>query len=545
MRAWVMLLLLTLPAFSGCLSFLVDDDEPVRLAYPADVGYDASTVAVTDIRSTDADIVSFDNTTLSAIIVEPLAAGTLPDGSPATFPILLLGHPWATAKEFYENMFFGPHAGEPEPPVNMLEELARAGFITVAWDARGFGQSGGQVTMAGPAEMADIDALIDHVEERYPTNGLVGIMGQSYGGAQALNAAGTNHRIAAAAEFQGWTDLYHGVSPGGVPKLEWLTILAGTGAATSGAQLSPLFADWAQAYATRNGLSEVEAQMDARSSFERLPGDDTPLFFCQGLQETLFPQVDLAVEATDGFTRAVLHHGGHSTFHRPCWDAAIEWFQFFLRGLDTEVDQWPALKTVDARGGDLVVEYADWPQTTDMALYLRAPDLNPNPTPNATFTIVQRGLANPVLEPTFVWDLTGRPNNEMPEGFRQDPAAVFFQTRPFQEPGVLVGAAELKLELADNSTANLPFQVTAQLYHVTEGNSRLIARGAAAAITPDDLLGNTTLPLRLDFTKTDLFVGDALQLKLAANDPSAFAPLLANYDVTFTGDSTLMLPLLS
>jgi hypothetical protein len=50
------------------------------------------------------------------------------------------------------------------------------------------------------------------------------------------------------------------------------------------------------------------------------------------------------------------------------------------------------------------------------------------------------------------------------------------------------------------------------------------------------------LELRFHWTKADFAPGDCMVLKLGANDESMFLPLAANYDVDFTGHSTLELP---
>jgi pimeloyl-ACP methyl ester carboxylesterase len=123
---------------------------------------------------------------------------------------------------------------------------------------------------AGPAELQDLDAVLDHVEGQYPTNGLVGIVGQSYGAGQAFQALADNPRVTTAVPMYGWVDLYEGLLPGNVPKAQWGAQLAGVGAAGTKAQVSPLLAEWLQKAATRTDLETVHAQMDARSVLDRL-----------------------------------------------------------------------------------------------------------------------------------------------------------------------------------------------------------------------------------------------------------------------------------
>ncbi len=534
MRSWWLPLVLIVPAFTGCLSFLEDDDSD-RPMGPPDVGYDASKIEVTGVHVHDLEVESFDNVTLQARVYEPLSAAGMPDGSAPKFPILLVGHPWATAKEFWENLMFPSENGQMEQ-VNLLDELAQAGFITVAWDARGFGRSGGEVGVAGPAELADINELINFAEDRFPSNGKIGILGLSYGAGQGLLAAATNDRIDAVAAFQGWTDLYDGIAPGNVPKLEWNAVLVGTGGATSMGQVSPVVASWIESLVRRDNLNATQAQMALRSSQSRLANDDTPLFVCQGMQESLFPQIDRAATGTMGLTKAVVHQGGHLSLHRPCYDGAIEWFKFFLAGIDTKVDGWPALETVDAAGG-LAITYKKWPETQSRTLYLHDEQIARTAAPNSEFTISQRIIANPFTEPEALWDFLGQPHPVLPNQFRQDPSGVTFQGLPAQEPDVLLGAPTATLELAGNAT--LPFQVTAQLYQIkANGASFLLARTGAAAVE-EHHIDDGRVSLKFPWVKSTIEPGDALSLKLSGNDPGAFLPLLANYSTTFTGNSTL------
>ncbi len=522
------------PAFTGCLSFL-DEADPDRAVVPPGLDYDASEIEVTGVHVHDLEVLSFDNVTLQARVYEPLSAAGLPDGSAPRFPVLLVGHPWATSKEFWERMPFEGEGGQPEE-VNLLDELAKAGFITVAWDARGFGRSGGQVGVASAAEMADISEIIDFAEGRFPANGKVGMLGLSYGAGQALVAAATNDRIDAVAAFQGWVDLYGGIAPGNVPKLEWNAVLLGTGAATSRARVSPVVNSWFESLVLRQDLNATQAQMALRSADGRLATDDTPLFLCQGMQESLFPQINLAWEGTAGFTRAVVHQGGHLSLHRPCYDQAIEWFQFFLAGIDTAVDKWPALSTVNAAGG-LPIAYKQMPATSERVLFLHDEQIARTAAPESTFTISQRIVANPFTEPEALWDVLGQPHPVLPDQFRQDPSGVTFKGLPAQEPDVLIGAPRATLELAGNAT--LPFQVTGQLFLVkANGASLLLGRGAAAA-TDDFHVADGTVTLEFPWVKTDIQPNDALSLKLSGNDPGAYMPLLANYSTSFTGNSTL------
>lgn len=540
---------LVLPALSGCLGVFAQDDEPTGPVQPADVGYDPTTIEVTGVERTAVTIPSFDGTSLAAVIYTPVTADTLPDGSPPRWGVVVALHGWGFFKEQFEGV--GGATGAPIPSdssgtaeytANRLDTFARQGLVAVAYDARGFGRSTGTSTVAGPAEMQDLDAVLDHVEANYATNGLVGIVGQSYGGGQAYQALADNPRVTTAVPMYGWVDLYHGLLPGNVPKGEWAAQLLGVGVGGSKAQVSPMIAEWAQKAAARDDLETVKAQMDARSALPRLSSVQKPLLICQGLQETLFPQSDLAWEASGGFTRAIIYTGGHGEDPEECWSRAVEWFAYFLAGKDTGVHSWPALTSVDASNQGGALAYTDFPQPAWQTTYLRALDstLAADPS-NVTFTVSQRLLANPFNEPSGVWDQTGLPNNAAPAQFRQDPTAVFFDSPLFGASEVLLGAPVARLHLADNATET-PYQIVGALYHVgATGKSTLLTRAAHAALSGTDL-EDGVLVLRFDWTKADFAPGDRLVLKVGGNDPSMFLPLPSDYAVEFTGRSTLEMP---
>ena len=80
--------------------------------------------------------------------------------------------------------------------------LVDRGFVVLAWTARGFGASGGQIALDSPDyEVADARALVDWLAARPevvqdgPGDPRVGVTGGSYGGALALLLAGYDRRV--------------------------------------------------------------------------------------------------------------------------------------------------------------------------------------------------------------------------------------------------------------------------------------------------------------------------------------------------------------
>ena len=88
------------------------------------------------------------------------------------------------------------------------------GFVVLTWTARGFGKSTGQISMNAPTgEVADTKALISYlarnknVQQDKSGDPRVGIMGSSYGGANALMTASADSRIDAVVADITWNDL--------------------------------------------------------------------------------------------------------------------------------------------------------------------------------------------------------------------------------------------------------------------------------------------------------------------------------------------------
>jgi len=99
-------------------------------------------------------------------------------------------------------------------------DLAERGFVALAWSARGFGRSTGQIALDSPDhEVADGSRLIDYLATRpevrrdAPGDPRVGVTGGSYGGAFALLLAGYDPRVDAIAPAITWNDLGQALFP--------------------------------------------------------------------------------------------------------------------------------------------------------------------------------------------------------------------------------------------------------------------------------------------------------------------------------------------
>ena len=111
-------------------------------------------------------------------------------------------------------------AGDKSSVAAQAKSLAESGYVVLAWTARGFGKSTGEISMNSPqGEVADVSKLIDYLATRKEVvqqgvkDPLVGIAGDSYGGSIALMTAGYDNRIDAVAANITWNNLSHVLFP--------------------------------------------------------------------------------------------------------------------------------------------------------------------------------------------------------------------------------------------------------------------------------------------------------------------------------------------
>src|SRR5687768_7257909 len=144
-------------------------------------------------QARDATITSFDGTQIV------LSFHPSPGGDKA--PTILQGHGWAGSRAT------DPNAASDEATGNVgVGALRKAGFNVLTWDSRGFGNSGGTVTVDAPdKEARDVMALIDWLAQQ-PEAQLdaagdprVGMTGVSYAGGIELTTAALDKRIDAIA----------------------------------------------------------------------------------------------------------------------------------------------------------------------------------------------------------------------------------------------------------------------------------------------------------------------------------------------------------
>jgi len=296
------------------------------LSFEGDGGY----------TSKDVEIESFDGAMIAATVYVPDEDGP--------HPSVLMTHGWSASREFVDCL-----AGN----------YASNGYVTLAYDSRGFGESDGEVGVDGPNEIKDVSVLIDWLADRDDVrtedgNPRVGMDGGSYAGGIQLLAAAADDRIDAIVPRIAWNDLEHSLAPNGTIKSGWLTALIGLGAVSSrftgdiGESIDDRFLEWYE-----DSVSDNEFPDDAVEPFaRRSPGEviddiEAPTLVISGLKDTLFvPNEGIwnyeEIGENGVETRLVFYRAGHNAEELKVSDeeneymndAALKWIERHVRGDD-------------------------------------------------------------------------------------------------------------------------------------------------------------------------------------------------------------------
>ncbi|PVZ11929.1 alpha/beta fold hydrolase [Actinomycetospora cinnamomea] len=225
---------------------------------------------------------------------------------------------------------------------------AERGYVALAWSARGFGESTGQIALNSPEyEVADARRLVDRLAARpevrrdAPGDPRVGVTGASYGGALALLLAGTDPRVDATIPLITWNDLGQALFPGragevpaataaasaaapdGVFKRAWAALFFGSGSRPAPGQeqappqvcgrfLPEICAGYVSAITTGREPPELAAFLDRASPASVAGRITAPTLLVQGERDTLF-----GLEQADATARQIAAGGG---------TVAVSWF---------------------------------------------------------------------------------------------------------------------------------------------------------------------------------------------------------------------------
>jgi ABC-2 type transport system ATP-binding protein len=266
----------------------------------------AATLAPSAAQAADVTVTSFDGT--------PIVAHVFPSPGGGAAPTVLNGPGWAGT-------------GDTDPTKGMIKSLNDLGYNVVTWAPRGFGASGGVVSIDAPAiEGRDTSALIDYVAKQ-PWAQLdgagdprIGMAGGSYGGGIQYSTAIADHRLDALVPIVGWHSLQTSLYKDKTFKQGWDQLLYASGLGSANAVAPGLDPHITSAY--QEGLkSGVLSAADEQWFVDRGPGDavskiTTPTMVVGGTVDTLFPldedvKLYSAIKKSGTPVKMVWFCGGH------------------------------------------------------------------------------------------------------------------------------------------------------------------------------------------------------------------------------------------
>lgn len=238
-------------------------------------------------------------------------------------------------------------------PDALLSALLGAGYGVISFDARGHGESGGDIQLMDPdLEGRDLVGVLDWAETHLDwlaygpdadarvTNLVVGAVGASYGGAfqMILNAVDPKRRLDAIVPQVTWNDLDRSLIPESLPKALGFTLLSSIGSTTAAAFTprdplviaflaglatstpAPELHDFLRYHGERYFCDEVPLSSDGRGKAPLTPavhpGPVHAMFF-QGMRDTLFDFNEAlanyhCLRAAGGDVRLLTHETGHN-----------------------------------------------------------------------------------------------------------------------------------------------------------------------------------------------------------------------------------------
>ncbi|MGH3874134.1 MAG: alpha/beta fold hydrolase [Pseudonocardiaceae bacterium] len=467
-------------------------------------------------------------------------------------------------------------------------ELARRGFVVLAWTARGFGASGGQIGLNSPDhEVADARALVDWLAERPdvlrdgPGDPRVGVTGASYGGALALLLAGTDRRVDALTPQITYNDLAQALfpnaaspapvlagtpaagafAPDGVFKREWAGFFFGAAPAGSGpcGRFRPeVCAAYTQAAITGSPTREIVALLQ-RSSPATVAGSITaPTLLIQGERDTLFglDQADATARqlASAGTpVKVVWYAGGHDSAEPGTRlpEEIGDWFKYHLRrigadpgtGFEYQVQGLFGTRRGFAQRTVIVPAYPGLDgagvQLQELALSGGPQQVARPPGGSPAALSSLPGLTSALSEAAgsgVVRDLPGQ--------------AAVFVTDPLPDPLDVAGAPRIRVRVAAAPTGTTapPSEAVlfVKLYDLGPDQRRTLPGGAVAPVRIGPLPADGA-PVEVTVTLAGVVrpvqAGHRLEVAVATTDRGYALPQQpAAYTVSLAGDARLAVP---
>jgi predicted acyl esterase len=301
------------------------------------------------------DITGADGTVLKANAVAPADASR-------TYPLLVLPTSWGLPQVEY---------------LAQAQQLAKAGYVVVSYNVRGFWESGGYIEVAGPPDITDASRVIDWALAHTPADAhRVGMAGLSYGAGISLLTAAHDKRVKAVAALSGWADLIDSIYSGRTQHLQAAGLLDGAGRITGrrSPELQEIFKNFYASNLTKEqDMIEWGKKRSPETYVDALNTNGTAVMLANGWGDSIFPPNQYAdfYEKLTGPKRLELRPGDHATteltglFGLPndVWTDTRRWFDHHLRGQANGIDDEQPVQ-LKSRTGGAFEGYPDWKSVT-------------------------------------------------------------------------------------------------------------------------------------------------------------------------------------
>lgn len=262
--------------------------------------------------------------------------------------------------------------------IAQAKKLADSGYVVVSYTSRGFWLSGGQIETAGPADIADVSAVIDWALANTPADAAhIGTGGVSYGAGISLLASASDPRIKAVVALSGWADLIESIYSGRTQHLQAAALLGGAGFLTGrpGPELQQILGDFLGSKLDREPqMIEWGKKRSASEKVDRINANGAAIMLGNAWGDTIFPPNQYAkfFEKLTGPKRLEFRPGDHATaeatglFGLPndTWTNAHRWFDRYLKGTANGVDTEAPVQ-IKPRSDGGYEGYADWKSVGD------------------------------------------------------------------------------------------------------------------------------------------------------------------------------------
>ncbi|MET9465296.1 CocE/NonD family hydrolase [Streptomyces sp. NPDC006544] len=276
----------------------------------------------------------------------------------AKYPLIVLPTSWGLPQIEY---------------VAQAKKLADSGYVVVSYTSRGFWLSGGEIETAGPADTADVSAVIDWALATTPADAEhIGLGGVSYGAGISLLASARDPRVKAVVALSGWADLIESIYSGRTQHLQAAGLLGAAGYLTGrpGPELQQILGDFLGSKLDREPqMIEWGKKRSAVEQLDRINANGAAIMLGNAWGDTVFPPNQYAAffEKLTGPKRLEFRPGDHATAEgtgllglpNDTWTNAHRWFDRYLKGERNGVDTEAPVQ-IKSRSNSGYEGYADW-----------------------------------------------------------------------------------------------------------------------------------------------------------------------------------------